>query len=272
MNTRVFRSDALAGKVALVTGGGTGIGRATALALAAAGASIFLAGRRSELLAETQARIVAAGGEAGYRAGDLREAAEPEALVGAVLETYGRIDILVNNAGGQFAAPAAEISGNGWEAVYRLSVSAAWNLTRTAFRRSFRPQRSGLVVFLAFAPTKGLAGMVHATSARAALRQLASDLAGEWSRYGVRSITIAPGLIATDGLSQYTPAAVSAWTDGIPMRRLGTPEEVADVIVFCASDAARYLSGITIPVDGGADAWGAGHPVPTELQGGDDDP
>ena len=259
----VFHPEALAGQVALVTGGGTGIGRATALALAAAGARVFLSGRRAELLAESCALIRRAGGEAEALAGDLREPGAAERLVDAATERFGPVTTLINNAGGQFAAPAETITANGWAAVYRLSVEAAWSLSREVATRCLIPQRRGLIVFLAFSPRRGISGMVHATSARAALRQLAADLAAEWGRYGVRSIAVAPGMIDTRALAQYPAADVAAWTASVPLGRLGTPEEVADAIVFCASDAARYLTGITLPVDGGADAWGAGRPAPT---------
>lgn len=259
----VFHPEALAGDVALVTGGGTGIGRATALALAAAGARVFLTGRRAQLLEESCEAIRRAGGEADALAGDLRAPDAAARLIDATIARFGTITTLVNNAGGQFAAPAEAISGNGWNAVYRLSVEAAWSLSREVAARCLIPQGRGLIVFLAFSPGRGISGMVHATSARAALRQLAADLAAEWGRYGVRSIAIAPGMIDTAALADYPAREVAAWAAAVPLGRLGAPEEVADAIVFCASDAARYLTGITLPVDGGADAWGAGRPALT---------
>ncbi|WP_427005771.1 SDR family NAD(P)-dependent oxidoreductase [Pseudarthrobacter sp. H2] len=259
-----FHPEALAGKVVLVTGGGTGIGRATALSMARCGASLVLAGRREALLKETAELVRAAGNEAHVVAGDIREPEHATELVDEALATFGRIDVLVNNAGGQFQAPAEDISLSGWRAVHRLSVESVWNLTREVATRSMIPSRSGLLVFMAFSPRRGIPGMVHATAARAAVENLAAGLALEWSRYGIRSVAVAPGSIISEGLEQYPPEARAEWEQGVPLGRLGQPEDVSEVITFLATDAARYITGTTIAIDGGADAWGSGRPVPAK--------
>lgn len=258
---RSLHPQALAGDTVLITGGGTGIGRATACSMAAAGARLVLAGRREEPLAETAELIRAGGGEAYTFSCDVREPDQVAELVNRTLEACGRIDVLVNNAGGQFQAPAEDISVNGWRAVHRLSVEAVWGMTREVAVKSMIPNRSGLIVFLAFSPHRGIPGMVHATSARAAVENLASGLALEWSRFGIRSVAVAPGSIMSEGLEQYSTAARREWEQGIPLGRLGTPSDVSDVIAFLATDAARYITGTTIDVDGGADAWGSGRPA-----------
>ena len=140
--------------IALVTGGGTGIGRATALALAGEGASVVVCGRRTEPLEETQALVEALGTECLAVPTDVREPEQVEALVDAALERFGRIDALVNNAGGQFIAPAEEISLKGWRAVHRLAVDAAWDVTRAVATRSMIPNRTGVVVFVGFSPRR----------------------------------------------------------------------------------------------------------------------
>jgi citronellol/citronellal dehydrogenase len=254
---------ALAGTCALITGGGTGIGRATALAVAASGGKVTIAGRRPEPLEETAKLIAAAGGDCVVVPCDVRQPAEVTGLVDRALGAYGRIDMLVNGAGGQFSAPAEDISVNGWRAVHRLSLEAVWSVTREVAVRSFIPNRSGLVVFLAFSPRRGIPGMVHATSARAAVENLATGLSLEWSRYGIRSIAVAPGTIVTEGLAeQYSPEAIREWEQGVPLGRLGVPDDIGEVIAFLATPAASYLTGTTIVIDGGADAWGTGRPVP----------
>src|SRR4051812_107022 len=148
-----LRSDANAGRVALVTGGGTGIGRATALELAATGASVVVCGRRPEPLAQVREQIGAACLDV---AADLREPAAVTSVVDAALDRFGSIDVLVNNAGGQFTAPAEEISVNGWRAVHTASVEAVWSVTREVATRAMIPRRGGLVVFLGFSPLRGI--------------------------------------------------------------------------------------------------------------------
>jgi len=260
----VLRSDALADRVVLVTGGGTGIGRATALACAAAGADVALCGRRTEALEEVAGEIDALGRRSLALAADVREPEQVSALVDAVLDAFGHVDVLVNNAGGQFMAAAEELTVNGFRAVHRLSVEAVWSVTREVAVRTMIPRRSGLVVFMAFSPRRGIPGMVHATSARAAVENLASGLALEWSRYGIRSVAVAPGTIHTEGLDeQYSPEDVAGWTGAVPLGRLGTPAEVGDVIAFLATPAAAYITGTTLVVDGGVDAWGTGRSAPS---------
>ncbi|MGL6279766.1 MAG: SDR family NAD(P)-dependent oxidoreductase [Gaiella sp.] len=258
----MLTAGALAGRAALVTGGGTGIGRATALQLARAGAGVVVCGRRAEPLEEVTGELSAAGHPALAVATDVRESEQVERLVDAALERFGGIDVLVHCAGGQFTAPAEEISANGWRAVHRLAVDAAWELTRMVAERSMIPRRGGVVVFVGFSPRRGIPGFAHASAARAALENLASGLALEWSRYGIRALCVAPGTIATDGLVQYGADAIAAWERSVPAGRLGRPEEVAAVITFLASPAAAYVTGTTVVVDGGADAWGQAEPPP----------
>ncbi len=256
--------QALAGQVVLVTGGGTGIGRATAVATAAAGARLVITGRRQEPLEGTAELVHGIGAECRVVVGDIRETEQVSGLVDEALTAYGRIDVLVNNAGGQFTAAAEDISVTGWRAVHRLSVESVWNLTREVAVRSFIPNRSGLVVFMAFSPRRGIPGMVHATAARAAVENMAAGLSLEWSRYGIRAVTVAPGSILTDGLAQYSPEAIREWEQGVPLGRLGTPADVGEVIAFLATPAASYITGTTLVIDGGADAWGSGRPVPAK--------
>jgi citronellol/citronellal dehydrogenase len=254
--------DANAGRVAFVTGGGTGIGRATALELARTGARVVICGRRPEPLESARAEIEAAGGECLAQACDVREPEQVEALVEAALERFGALDVLVHAAGGQFEAPAEEITPGGWRAVERLNVDAAWNVTRLVATRSLIPSRRGLVVFLGFSPRRGMPGFAHAAAARAALENLAGTLACEWSRHGIRAVCVSLGNIDTEGLAGYGAERVAGWERQVPLGRLGSPEEVASVIAFLASDGGAYITGTTIVVDGGVDAWGLATPPP----------
>jgi citronellol/citronellal dehydrogenase len=254
--------DANAGRVGLITGGGTGIGRATALELARTGARVAICGRRAEPLEAVKKEIEAAGGDCLARVCDVREPEQAEALVSAVLARFGAVDVLVHSAGGQFEAPAEEITPNGWQAVERLNVDAAWNVTRTVATRSMIPSGGGLVVFLGFSPRRGMPGFAHASAARAALENLASSLAIEWSRHRIRAVCLALGNILTEGLEGYGAARVGEWERQVPLGRLGRPEEVAALIAFLASHGGAYVTGTTIVVDGGIDAWGLAAPPP----------
>ena len=242
--------DANAGKVALVTGGGTGIGRAVARELARTGAKVAICGRRPEPLEDVQAEL---GDDCLAVPTDVREPEQVEALVDRTLARFGRVDILVNNAGGQFLAPAEEISLKGWRAVHRLAVDAVWDLTRLVAERSMIPNKEGAVVFIGFSPRRGMADMAHAAAARAAIENLAGSLALEWSEHGIRTVCVALGNIATEGLDGYGPERVAEWEQEVPLGRLGTPEEAASLIAFLVSPGGGYVTGTTVVMDGGLD-------------------
>jgi NAD(P)-dependent dehydrogenase (short-subunit alcohol dehydrogenase family) len=249
-----FRSplarDANAGKVALVTGGGTGIGRATALELARTGAKLAICGRRPEPLESVRAEL---GDDCLAVPTDVREPEQVAALVEQTLARFGRIDVLINNAGGQFLAPAEEISLKGWRAVHRLAVDAVWDVTRIVAERSMIPNKDGVVIFIGFSPRRGMAEMAHAAAARAAVENLAGSLALEWSEHGIRTVCVALGNIATEGLDGYGPERVAEWEREVPLGRLGTPEEAAALIAFLASPGGAYVTGTTVVMDGGLD-------------------
>ncbi len=262
MHRSSLAPDAHAGSVALVSGGGTGIGRAAALELARTGARVVVCGRRADLLEETVAAIAAVGSEALAVPADLREHAAVAQVVDAALERFGAVDVLVNNAGGQFEAAAEDISLNGWRAVHRISVDAVWDMTHEVATRSMIPNRRGVVVFVGFSPRRAVPKMAHAAAARAAVDNLAAGLAAEWSRYGIRAVCVSPGNIDTEAIVAYGEEEIDGWRRSVPLGRLGTAEEVASVIAFVASLGASYVTGATILVDGGLDAWGQGSPPP----------
>jgi citronellol/citronellal dehydrogenase len=259
----VLAPDALAGRVAIVTGGGTGIGRATALALGRAGAAVAICGRREEPLREAEAALAGAGIECLAFPADVREPEQVDAMLDAVEQRFERADVLVNNAGGQFEAPVEEVSLKGLRAVHRLNVDAVWDLTTKVANRWMIPRRAGVVFTMGFSPRRGIPQVVHASIARSALETLAAGLALEWSRYGIRAICVACGLVASEGLERYGgPELVAEWASQVPLRRAGAVEEVGATIAFLATDAAGYITGTTVVVDGGADAWGLGFPPP----------
>ena len=258
----VLRADANADKVALVTGGGTGIGRGIATALAASGARVAICGRRTEPLDRVREELEAAGGECLALPCDIREPDQVGELIDAVVDRLGPIDVLVNNAGGQFAARAEEIGVKGWRAVHRLNLDGNWDLTSRVAKRSMIPGRGGLIVFVGFSPRRGIPEFAHASAARAALENLASGLALEWSRFGIRSVCLSCGPIDTEGLASYGPDSLEESRRTVPLGRLGSPAEVGETVAFLASSGGAFITGTTLLVDGGVDAWGLAEPPP----------
>ena len=257
----VLRPDCLAGRVALVTGGGTGIGRATAVTLGRLGAQVVVLGRRADKLDETAAVLAQADPAAPPVmpiAVDVREFDQVDAALDAVLAEHGRIDLLVNNAGGQFLSPAEQVSANGFRAVTRLNLDAPWYLTTRVAARSMIPQGYGKVVSVTMTPQRGIPYMAHSSAARAAVESLTQTLAVEWGQYGIRIVSVAPGIVHTEAWEGYglDPATVAG---SMLLKRLQQPEEVAATIAFCLSPAGDYITGTTLVADGG---WNLVGPFP----------
>ena len=248
----IFRPDLFAGQLAIVTGGGSGIGRCTAHELAALGASVALVGRKPDKLAAVCAEIEAAGGAASAHACDIRDEASVHATVAAVLERHGRIDALVNNAGGQFPAPLERISANGWDAVLRTNLSGGFLMARECYTQFLR-QHGGAIVNILADMWHGMPGMGHSGAARAGMLNFTETAALEWAP--VRVNAIAPGFIASSGMDQYPPEMgplIRSMPSLVPLRRLGTESEVAEAIVFLLSPASHFISGACLRVDGAA--------------------
>jgi citronellol/citronellal dehydrogenase len=244
-------------RAAIVTGGGTGIGRATAIALHRDGFRVVIAGRRPEPLEQTRDLI---GDDCVVYPGDIREPEVSAGLVDECMTRFGRIDCLVNNAGGQFTAAAEDISPGGWRAVRRLNLDAPWFLTQAVAKR-WMIGNGGHVISVVLCPERGIAGMAHSSAARAGMGALTRTLAMEWGRHGIALNCVAPGWIDTEGVRGYglDLAEVAAQ---VPMKRLGSAAEVGDLIAYLASPAAGYITGQTIAIDGGVDLTSSGWEPP----------
>ncbi len=253
-----FAPALFAGRMALVTGGGRGIGRAVALAFARFGANVVIAGRTAETLAATAGEIEAFGVGCLAVPTNIREVDQVEALVGAAVERFGAIDFLVNNAGGQFPARPSAISDRGWRAVVDLNLNGTWNVCSRVgpvmLSRGF-----GAIVNIVhiYSFERGAPSFVHSGAARAGVVSMTRSLASYWARHGVTINALAPGTVATQGVREAEFSALEledaervAIRD-IPTHRLGTPEEMAAICVFLCSPAARYINGASLVADGG---------------------
>jgi citronellol/citronellal dehydrogenase len=262
--SEVFARGVLAGRVALVTGGGTGLGKASALELARCGAAVTIAGRRGEVLEQAAAEIaeLLGDGTVDWVVGDVREREDARRLVEAVLERRGRLDVLVNNAGGQFFSPAELIAAKGWRAVWRLNVEGMLNMSEAAFELALERAGGGTIVNVTLSPHNGMPGMAHSGSARATVEALTRELAQRWQHAGVTVSAVAAGHFDTEVLSKY-PASVRAGASRtVPLQRLGTVAEHAWLVALLASPLGRAFGGSTITLDGARDNWCGPWPPP----------
>lgn len=261
MASRIFAPDLLRGQVVVVTGGGAGLGRATALELAACGATVVVAGRRLEPLEETAG--LCEGGACQAVACDIREEEQVGELVDRVLADHGAIHTLVNNAGGQFMAPAEEITPKGFRTVLELNVTGTWLMTHAVATRAMIPAGGGKVLNVTLSPHHGLPAMAHSSASRAAVENLTRVLAIEWARFGIKLVALAAGHFETETLkTKYPRAVVEGVAYTVPLQRLGAPEEHAWMVAFLASPAGDYHSGSVITIDGARDDWFGPWPPP----------
>ena len=254
--SQIFAPGLLDGRVCIVSGAGSGMGRAAALELARLGAIVVGCGRRPEPLEETRGMIEELGGSAGAEAMDIRQADAVDAMVDRVLEAHGRVDVLVNNAGGQFLSPAEAISPKGFRTVIELNVMGTWHMTHAVATKAFIPGAGGKVISVTLSPHNGMPGMVHSGAARAAVENMMRTLSVEWARHDVKLCAVAAGQFDTETMRTKYPAVVVENLAGtIPLGRLGTEAEWAWLVAYLASPAGDFFSGTTITMDGARDNW-----------------
>jgi citronellol/citronellal dehydrogenase len=261
--TSSFKDGLFAGKVALVTGAGTGIGRATALGFAALGARVLLCGRRRERLDETAAEIAATGGTAEAFAMSIRDPAQAAAAIDKAWQRWDRLDVVVNNAGGQFPQQAIDFSPKGWLAVIDTNLNGTWWMMQTAAQRWREAKAPGCIVNIVLDVWRGIPGMAHSTAARAGIIYLSKTVAVEWTPLDIRVNCIAPGLIETEGFQHYEPDAREKFRrDSNPQRRTGSAHDVAEACLYLASPSASFMTGEVLTLDGGQQLWGDVWAVP----------
>ncbi len=263
----VFRPGLFDGQVALITGGGSGIGRGIADLLASLGAHVVLASRKLERVEAAAAEIVAAGGKASAKAVDVRDTGLVKAMMTEVAESQGRIDLLVNNAAGNFYAPSETLSENAWKSVIEIDLYGTFFCSQ-AVLPVMKAQGGGSIVNISMTlHYRGWPLMAHATAAKAGIDALTKTLSLEWAKYRVRMNSVAPGPIPTEGVRKaFTPPpaadgvvdvfAMEKAMEGyaktmIPLQRWGSPNDIANMVAFLASPGGAWITGATMVVDGG---------------------
>ena len=269
-----FAPGLLHGRVIVVTGGGSGIGRCTAHELASLGAHVVLIGRNLTKLQDTAGEIVADGGRASFHACDIRQEDAVRTVVTAVVGAHGRIDGLVNNAGGQYITPLENISAKGWQAVIDTNLTGGFLMARECYVQSMQ-ERGGSIVNIVADMWGSMPGMGHSGAARAGMVNFTETAALEWAKSGVRVNAVAPGYIASSGMDHYPPEAgpmLREMRETVPAGRFGNEAETSAAIVFLLSPAASFISGSVLRVDGARPqvrmGWGQ-VAAPVDVQGRD---
>ncbi len=248
----VFASGLMAGKVVVVTGGGSGIGRCTAHELAALGAHVVLVGRKAEKLQAVQDEITQDGGAASWHVCDIRQEETVKQTVAAIVAAHGRIDGLVNNAGGQYIMPLEATSAKGWQAVIDTNLTGGFLMARECYVQAMR-QTGGSIVNIVADFWGSMPGMGHSGAARAGMVSFTETAALEWAHSGVRVNAVAPGYIASSGMDHYPlehGPRLRAMAATVPLGRFGNEAETSAGIVFLLGPAASFISGSVLRIDG----------------------
>ncbi|HSI55441.1 MAG TPA: SDR family oxidoreductase [Ramlibacter sp.] len=248
----IFSPGLFKGRVTVVTGGGSGIGRCIAHELAALGAHVVLIGRKLDKLHDVASEIIGDGGKASFHACDIRDEEAVKNTVQAMVAVHGRIDALVNNAGGQYIAPLETIGAKGWEAVLNTNLTGGFLMARECYLQSMQ-QYGGSIVNIVADMWGSMPNMGHSGAARAGMVSFTETAAAEWAHSGVRVNAVAPGYIASSGMDHYPPEAgpmLREMRKTVPLGRFGTEAETSAAVVFLLSPAANFISGEVLRVDG----------------------
>ena len=252
----VYRSDLFKGRVALVSGGGSGIGRATALLFARLGAKVVICGRTAEKLELVAEFIRGKNCPVLAIPTNVREPEQIEALFQRIHAEFGGLDMLVNNAGGQFPQSAIDFPVKGWNAVINNNLNGTWYMMQRAAQYWRDQQRPGSIVNITVVTERGMPGVAHTVAARSGVIGLTRTVAVEWAPLGIRVNCLAPGLTATEGLEVYPPEAAKEFPRANPLKRPGTPMEIAEACIYLAGPSGSFITGEVLTVDGGGKLWG----------------
>lgn len=257
----VYRADLFQDQVVLVSGAGSGLGKAIACLFARLGARLMVIGRDAEKIERAAAFLTGLGAEVAWRAMTIRDADAVEALMDEAWERFGRLDVLVNNAGGQYPQAAIDFSVKGWNAVIDTNLNGSWYMMQAAARRWRDAGRPGNVVNIVADIWRGLPGIAHTAAARAGVIYLSKTIAVEWAPLGIRVNCVAPGCCETEGFGVYPAEGVESYYESNPMLHVGDAHDVAEACVYLAAPSAKFVTGEVLTVDGGQQMWG--DPWPT---------
>jgi citronellol/citronellal dehydrogenase len=253
----VYRDDLFADKVVLVSGGGSGIGKAIAFLFARLGARVAICGRKADKLEDCAEKLRALSGRDVYwHPMTIRDPEQVDALLNAVWERFGGLDVQVNNAGGQFAAHAIDFSVKGWNAVIDTNLNGSWYMMQAAAKRWVAEGKTGNIVNIAAAIDRGMTGMAHTAASRAGVITLSRTLAIEWAEYGIRVNCIGAGSIESSGFNNYRPENVPTFYNCNPMKHPGDVQDIAEAVVYLAGPSGKFITGEVINVEGGMALWG----------------
>jgi len=251
-----FSPGLFEGQVVLVSGAGSGLGKAIAIQFARLGARLAICGRRAERLEVTAASIRKVGATCSVHPMTIRDPAQVEQLIDAVWQEHGRLDVQINNAGGQFPQPAIDFSTKGWNAVIDTNLNGPWYMMQQAAQRWRDAGTSGSIVNIVAVVWRGMPGVAHTCAARAGVIYLSKTLAVEWAPLNVRVNCVAPGVIATEGMNVYPDEARAEFDRSNPMKRFGDVQDVTDACCYLAGPSGKFVTGEVITVDGGNQLWG----------------
>ncbi|MAU62683.1 SDR family oxidoreductase [Parvibaculum sp.] len=252
----VYRADLFSGKTVVVSGGGSGFGKAIACLLARLGANVAICGRNEEKLAATVPLLESMGVRVFSAPLTIRDPDRVNRFIDDVWNKFGTLDVLVNNAGGQFPQMALDFKVKGWDAVIDTNLNGTWYMMQSAARQWVDRKTPGSIVNIIADIWRGMPGIAHTCAARAGVAYLSKSVAVEWAPHRIRVNCVAPGVCETSGFVQYPPEGLKTYPGANPMLRVGDAHDIAEAVVYLASPGAKFITGEVLTVDGGEQLWG----------------
>ena len=252
----VFAAGLFKGRTVVVTGAGSGLGRAIAVLFARLGANLAISGRNADKLEAAADFLRDFGGEVFAEAFTIRDTGQVDGFVDAVHKHFGALDVLVNNAGGQYPQPALDFSPKGWNAVIDTNLNGTWWMMQAAARKWVETGASGSIVNIVADVWRGMPGMAHTAAARAGVIYLSKSVAVEWAPHKLRVNCVAPGCCETTGFGNYPPEGAATYYQANPMLRAGDEWDVAEAVAYISAPSGKFITGEVLNVDGGQQLWG----------------